>query len=167
MLAGAAASSISRGQWLVALALLGLLIVLGVGGLWAWWRHFGVRSEETLDPEPESPPVATQARVCPSCTRRYPAAARYCMVDASALVWVEGKVGSVMLACPRCERSFAGARFCPFDAEELVRSEADHGECCHVEALLGSDKICPTCAARYEVDAAFCGRDGSRLLPLN
>lgn len=166
MLAGAAASSISRGHWLIALMLLGLLLVLGIGGLWAWWRRFGVRSEETL--APEQPPATPQApRVCPSCTRRYPAAARYCMVDASALVWVEGEVSSVMLACPRCERSFAGARFCPFDAEELVRSEADHAEHCHVEALLGSDKICPTCAARYEVDAAFCGRDGSRLLPLN
>jgi uncharacterized Zn-finger protein len=164
MLGGAAATSISRGHWLVALVLLGLLVVVGVGAFVIWLKRW--RGEETLGLA--TPPDAEAARVCPSCARRYPAGARYCAVDASVLAWVEGKVGSAMLACPRCERRFAGARFCPFDAEELVRAdEADAAPHCHVEALHGSDKICPTCAARYEPVAAFCGRDGSKLQPLN
>jgi len=48
-----------------------------------------------------------------------------------------------------------------------VRSDAEGPEHSHVAALAGSDKICPTCAARYEVGAAFCGKDGTRLAPLH
>ena len=80
---------------------------------------------------------------------------------------MEGEVAAATLSCPRCERSYDGARFCAFDAEELVLPDTDRSDHNHVEALDGSDKICPTCAARYEVGAAYCGRDGTRLCPLN
>ncbi len=161
-LAVAATASVSRGQWAAALFLLAGVLVLGLGGLYTWWRRLGARAEEA-SAEAEA---AQTPRVCPTCVRRYPAAAQFCAVDASALVWVEGRIAAVTMLCPRCERTFDGARFCAFDAEELVRSdtEADHR---HVAPLNGADKICPVCAARYEVGAAFCGRDGTRLCPLH
>jgi hypothetical protein len=153
----------SRTNWAIALFLLAAVIVLGLGGLYAWWRRLGQRAAE----EPRSDGPTGPERVCPTCARRYPAAARFCAVDATALAWVEGAVASATLGCPRCERTYEGARFCPFDAEELVRSDAEAVEHHHVGALAGSDKICPTCAARYEVGAAFCGKDGTRLAPLH
>jgi hypothetical protein len=162
-----AAGSISRGQWAVALFLLAAVLILGLGGLYAWWRRLGQRNlEEQARAEAEGDPTAPH-RVCPTCARRYPAGARYCAVDASALSWVEGEIAAVNLSCPRCERSYEGARFCPFDAEELVRADAEGHEHHDAGDLAGSDKICPTCATRYEVEAAFCGRDGTRLCALH
>jgi hypothetical protein len=148
----------------VALFLLAAVMILGLGGLYAWWRRLDQRA--TADPAASGEPTQPQ-RVCPTCARRYPAGARYCAVDASALSWVEGEVATATLGCPRCERSYEGVRFCPFDAEELVRAEAEGMEHHHAGALAGSDKICPTCAARYEVDAAYCGKDGTRLCALH
>jgi hypothetical protein len=147
------------------------LMVLGGTAIVIWarrWSQARVAAEPVGDAEGAS--AEREARVCPSCARRYPAGARFCAVDASPLAWVEGELAPPLLACPRCERSYhGGVRFCPVDAEELVRIEGDHSADghVHIDGLAGSDKICPVCAARYEVEAAFCGRDGTRLCPLN
>jgi hypothetical protein len=146
----------------MALFLLAAVIVLGLGGLYAWWRRMGTRGREETERE-----LSLPERVCPTCARRYPSTARFCAVDASALSWLEGEVAPPTLSCPRCERTYDGARFCPFDAEELVRAEGAGVEHHHAGQLAGADKICPTCAARYEVGAAFCGKDGTRLCPLH
>ncbi len=73
------------------------------------------------------------------------------------------------LCCPRCRRSFAaGHRYCPFDAEELVAPSPwsvghEHGAPDGTVA----GKICPLCAAKYNLEATFCGRDGSELVSVN
>jgi predicted amidophosphoribosyltransferase len=91
--------------------------------------------------------------------------------------------------CPRCRRVYdAGTRFCAVDAEELVplplwqASHADAGGV-HVDEadagaaagartasavhFHGEGKICPVCAAKYDLEASFCGRDGSELVTVN
>lgn len=166
MLSGAAATTLSRGQWVVALVLLTAVVVIGLGALYAWWRRLGAQPADAGDGEREAE-QATAQRVCPTCERRYPAGARFCAVDATALAWVEGGLASAPLCCPRCERSYEGVRFCPFDAEELLRADHEAGEHHPAHELHGADKICPTCAARYELGAAFCGKDGTRLLALH
>jgi DNA repair exonuclease SbcCD ATPase subunit len=34
-------------------------------------------------------------------------------------------------------------------------------------ATAARGKVCPVCGARFEGTAAFCGKDGSQLVPLN
>jgi hypothetical protein len=96
--------------------------------------------------------------------------------------------------CPRCRRVYeAGTRFCAVDAEELVplplwqASHATEGGV-HVDDadaaaaggasraarasggavhFHGEGKICPVCAAKYDLEASFCGRDGSELVTVN
>lgn len=97
--------------------------------------------------------------------------------------------------CPRCRRVYdAGTRFCAVDAEELVpltlwqASHAGEGGGVHVDEAAdaaaagaataaarsgapvhfhGEGKICPVCAAKYDLEATFCGRDGSELVTVN
>ncbi|MGZ3439029.1 MAG: hypothetical protein ACXVDD_05925 [Polyangia bacterium] len=92
--------------------------------------------------------------------------------------------------CPRCRRVYdSGTRFCAVDAEELVplplwqASHATEGGV-HVDEsettgagaarvpggavhFHGEGKICPVCAAKYDLEASFCGRDGSELVTVN
>jgi uncharacterized protein YbaR (Trm112 family) len=117
--------------------------------------------------------------VCPSCRRAFPVGTQYCPVDASRLAMaVEGASAWAGhgVKCPRCRRAFeAGMRFCPMDAEELVPLpvwHAQHAEGPQVEHFAdhlvgGTGKICPVCAAKYDHDAGFCGRDASELVPIN
>ena len=91
--------------------------------------------------------------------------------------------------CPRCRRVYdAGTRFCAVDAEELVPLplwQASHaprpactstgdaagaGAAARVGGAVhfhGEGKICPVCAAKYDLEATFCGRDGSELVTVN
>jgi hypothetical protein len=127
---------------------------------------------------------ATRARrrlpmVCPACRRAYPQGTLFCAFDANRL----GAVGEGARAappgggrCPRCRRAFAASvRFCPVDAEELMplptwQAHADGGlsvEPHHDHLFTGDGKICPRCAARYDLEASFCGRDGAELVTVN
>lgn len=133
---------------------------------------------------------------CPACRRSYPIGTVFCSVDACRLV-VRAEAGASERAapggkCPRCRRVYeAGTRFCAVDAEELVPLplwQATHAEGgVHVEAeeqpqpqaqpgaraaagavhFHGEGKICPMCAAKYDLEALFCGRDGSELVTVN
>lgn len=118
--------------------------------------------------------------LCTSCRRAFPAGITFCPVDATRLTAVvEGALAQPGRGgrCPRCRRSFeAGVRFCPMDGEELVPLQlwqATHPEGgVSVEPssdhLIGGDgKICPVCAARYDLAAGFCGRDAAELVTIN
>jgi hypothetical protein len=83
----------------------------------------------------------------------------------------------------------AGQRFCAVDAEELVplslwhathpeggqhldeavESDPGHGVARAYAAahFHGDSKICPQCAAHYNLEASFCGRDGAELVAIN
>ncbi len=160
-------SAWSRSSLGALLALSAVAVGLGFAILALWLRRRWAQERETEAAEQEP------HRVCPTCTRKYPDEARFCAVDATPLAWVEGALAEARLACPRCDHVYdAGIRFCPLDAEELLRVEVDpeasgEGRHIHSHDLSGSDMICPVCAARYEVAAAFCGRDGTRLCPLH
>ena len=115
--------------------------------------------------------------VCPSCMREFPSGTTYCAIDARKLLPAEetGERRSPGMRCPRCRRAFeGGTKYCPIDAEELVPQaiwEATHGqepEHDHSDHDGGSDgKICPVCAAKYGIEASFCGKDGSELVTVN
>jgi hypothetical protein len=132
--------------------------------------------------------------MCPACRRGYPAGTTYCPVDACKLVATAEGASAERSApggkCPRCRRVYdAGTRFCAVDAEELVplplwqAAHAAEGGV-HVEEtdaagggagarsagavhFHGEGKICPVCAAKYDLEASFCGRDGSELVTVN
>ena len=80
MLSGAAATTISRGQWAVALVLFLGVVVIGLGALYAWWRRLGAHAGESETVEAEQAEAQSQ-RVCPTCARRYPGAARFCSIS--------------------------------------------------------------------------------------
>ena len=126
---------------------------------------------------------------CPACRRGYPAGTTFCAVDACRLVaTAEGasaERGTPGGKCPRCRRVYdSGTRFCAVDAEELVPLPLWHathaeGGGVHVDEaesgaraigavhFHGEGKICPVCAAKYDLEASFCGRDGSELVTVN
>jgi hypothetical protein len=118
---------------------------------------------------PAARPPPPGAMVCPACGREQPAGTLFCPADARRLVGADGapeRRGS--LHCPRCRRAFdPGTRFCPFDAEELAQwpSAHEHGHDHGDEGGIG--KICPVCAAKYGIEATFCGRDGTELMTVN
>jgi hypothetical protein len=163
--AGAGSAAVTRSVWLViVLAVVALAAVIG-----AVW---GLRRRAR---RPRALPL-----ICPTCRRGYPAGTLFCALDAQRLVpEAEGAaaVAPSGARCPRCRRVFAAAvRFCPVDAEELIplgRYGADpeaHGHAHDhlTDHLLGGEgKICPVCAARYDLEATFCGNDGSELVTVN
>lgn len=118
---------------------------------------------------------------CPSCQRSYPLGSAYCAVDATRLV--RAGLGAPLERigrCPRCRRLYAGrSRFCSVDAEELVpqpswsahRSDGalqvDSEEALPAAHFHGDGKICPLCAAKYDLAASFCGHDGAELVAVN
>lgn len=167
---------------LAAGVLAGVAAALGVGGLALLVRrrsdHGRAVPERAAIRGADAPGVAPLGTMaCPHCRRRYDAGATFCPRDARALVPLialsdggEGG-GAHGLVCPACHRSFdEGNRYCAFDAEELVAPspflEHRHGRS---DALLvgARDKICPQCAARYNLEATFCGQDGAELLLVN
>ena len=120
---------------------------------------------------------ATGPVTCPSCLREFPQGTLYCSHDARKLVTIEEVTErrSAGLRCPRCRRAFeAGTRYCPLDAEELIPQSVWEATHAHLlehdhDELEGPDgsKICPVCAAKYGLDASFCGKDGSELVTVN
>jgi hypothetical protein len=153
----------AAGGWLLCALVL-------VGAAVAFWR---LRRRGTAKKARRMP------MVCPSCRRTYPLGTLFCALDANRLV-ADGEGARVAPPaggrCPRCRRAFAAAvRFCPVDAEELVpiqswQAHADGGlsvETHHDHFFGGEGKICPVCAARYDLEATFCGRDGSELVTVN
>jgi predicted amidophosphoribosyltransferase len=124
--------------------------------------------------------------VCPTCRRAYPAGAHYCPIDAARLQPnIEGAAGMPPGRggkCPRCRRAFeVGMRFCPMDAEELVPLQSwaamggegsasasnVHAEAFADHLVVGTAKICPVCASKYDLSAGYCGRDASELVTVN
>lgn len=153
-----------------------------------WWLRAGA----TRVGAAERAAMGALPLTCPACRRGYPAGTTYCPVDACKLVaTAEGASAERAAAggkCPRCRRVYdAGTRFCAVDAEELVPlplwqaahapeggvhvDEADAGGALGRGGapvhFHGEGKICPVCAAKYDLEATFCGRDGSELATVN
>ncbi len=118
---------------------------------------------------------------CPICHRVYSAGSIFCPRDAQRLLPMSaikaageatlGKAAEVAVQCVRCERLYpADTRFCPHDAELLEpRPTAidSHVINRYPHQLIGHDKICPECAAKYGLAASYCGKDGSALMIVN
>lgn len=120
------------------------------------------RDGEHEAPAPRGP------MACPTCGRESPSGTLFCPVDARRLVPAESAgERRASVHCPRCRRAFdAGSRFCPFDAEDLQAWAAEH-EHTHGDGEDDAGKICPVCAAKYGIEATFCGKDGSELMTVN
>jgi hypothetical protein len=164
--------------WLgIALAVL----VLGAGAAFFWLRAGGTRDDAAGRAAHAALPMT-----CPACHRSYPTGTVFCPVDACRLLsqgeGASSERGVSGGKCPRCRRVYdAGTRYCAVDAEELVplplwqQTHAEGGV--HVDAddggrrapvhFHGDGKICPVCAAKYDLEAVFCGRDGSELVTVN
>jgi RNA polymerase subunit RPABC4/transcription elongation factor Spt4 len=156
-------------------AVICLILVLSGGTLFLLLR----RPPRERGPSDE-PPLSMR---CPACRRAFPRGTRFCPDDAQRLITTRPlpreAMGEVPSGgrCPRCLRIYeAGTRFCPADAEALVprgAASADAVGAHHHEAhehhglLAGDSKICPVCAAKYGLEASFCGRDGSELMTVN
>jgi hypothetical protein len=154
-----------------------------------WWLRAGA----TRVGAAERAAVGALPMACPACRRSYPTGTVFCPVDACRLVSSGAGASAERAApggkCPRCRRVYdAGTRFCAVDAEELVPLplwSATHAEGgMHVDEadaaggsggaraagavhFHGEGKICPMCAAKYDLEATFCGRDGSELVTVN
>ncbi|MFH0900969.1 MAG: hypothetical protein V2A73_10100 [Pseudomonadota bacterium] len=110
--------------------------------------------------------------VCPICRRRFRPGTRFCPFDSSLLLpaeHVEHSEESQALICPRCHHAFGpGARVCPSDGEELVPMwEAVRGRLGEPAPTGVIGKICPHCAARYDLANTFCSKDGMALRVIN
>ncbi|MSP62048.1 MAG: hypothetical protein EXR72_17290 [Myxococcales bacterium] len=149
----------------------GLAVALGLA---VWGLRSRSRRGGTEVPETASTPAPM---VCPACQREFPAGITFCPADARKLVALAsaGERRPSGMHCPRCRRAFeSDSRFCPFDAEELVPPalwsatyDHDHGVGHGDSFIHGHAKICPVCAARYGLEATFCGKDGSELATVN
>jgi hypothetical protein len=172
----------------------GALLWLGIGlvalavfaaGLFWWLRAGHARDEAAGRTARSALPMS-----CPACRRAYPTGTVFCPVDACRLVsHGEGATAERSAQggkCPRCRRVYdAGTRFCAVDAEELVplpvwqATHAEGGVAVDADEgpspgrgvapvhFHGEGKICPVCASKYDLEASFCGRDGSELVTVN
>jgi hypothetical protein len=167
-----------------ALVWLGVVLVLLAASAAAvfWWFRAGVSRVGAAD----RAAMGALPMGCPACKRSYPGGTVFCPVDACRLI-ASGEAGTNERTatggkCPRCRRVYeSGIRFCAVDAEELVPLplwQSTHAEGgVHVEGeetrsaasvhFHGEGKICPVCATKYDLEATFCGRDGSELVTVN
>jgi hypothetical protein len=103
---------------------------------------------------------------CPRCRRVYEAGVRFCAVDADELVplplWHASHAaeGGVHLEGDDAEVPAAGAG----GAGDARRAPSPRLTAVHFH---GEGKICPVCASKYDLEASFCGRDGSELVTVN
>jgi hypothetical protein len=104
---------------------------------------------------------------CPRCRRVYEAGVRFCAVDADELValplWqaAHATEGGMQFEGEEGEVPAAGAGGAGGDAR---RSASPRIAAVHFH---GDGKICPVCASKYDLEASFCGRDGSELVTVN
>ncbi len=111
---------------------------------------------------------------CPTCHTEYPAGVRFCALDARPLLPASQlEAGATQsTSCRGCGRAFdLSIRFCPFDGAELGALSPAVIAAPPARPALATvarvSKICPHCNQRYAINDAFCGRDGSTLVPLN
>lgn len=106
----------------------------------------------------------TEERSCPTCRRTF-VDTSFCPHDGSKLVAKAADELGASPTCPRCKRAFPeGTKVCPEHGEELV-SMPPTGRAAPQKAARA--KICPSCGARFEGAATFCGKDGTSLVLLN
>jgi hypothetical protein len=100
---------------------------------------------------------------CPRCRRVYDAGTRFCAVDAEELV---------PLSLWQATHAEGGVHVDSEDGEpSAVAPGGEARRAARGRALAvhfhGEGKICPVCAAKYDLEASFCGRDGSELVTVN
>jgi hypothetical protein len=169
--------------------------VLGAGLTWAAarWR---AGTATPVAPPPQMSPVAVSERprvrvrtaravggaalaitpsalACPSCRREYEGAV-YCSRDARRLVpthEMQNHPRSQGVVCMACRRAFEpGIRRCPHDGNALVPYAvyaATRPRSRTMDPAGVIARICPVCAARYDLHARFCGIDGAELVVIN
>ena len=118
-------------------------------------------------------PGALAARVemvCASCGREQPAGTSFCPHDGTPLAPASKATARGGGICPVCNKGFGpDVLVCPQDKEELLPSpvHAAMAQRAGSAPLASRGKICPTCGARFEGGAEFCGKDGTVLVLLN
>jgi hypothetical protein len=117
--------------------------------------------------------VTTATLACPSCRREYDGAV-YCSRDARRLVpahEMQNHPRGQGVVCMACRRAFEpGIRRCPHDGNALVPFSvyaATRPRSRTMEPAGVIARICPVCAARYDLHARFCGIDGAELVVIN
>ncbi len=126
-----------------------------------------------LGPRPK-----TVGAVCPTCRQEFPPGSGFCPHDGTPLLArpapppppTNRPPSNTANACPICHRAYApGHTRCAADGAELVPdvvlapAEAQDG----TSGLAKRGKICPTCGARFDSAASFCGKDGTALVLVN
>lgn len=145
--------------WVLAVAAVGLLIVIGTAATLMSRRRARARRHAELASAPE--PFAAPANAAPAMA--VPAPAPPASVAAVATAEPELNTGGQAKICPTCRRGYAASeRTCARDGTELVlyatfvqKSEAV------------AQSICPKCGTRYTGTTRFCGKDGTTLEPVN
>ena len=120
-------------------------------------------------------------KVCPRCRKSYARSMNHCPLDGTRLVSTDpggnGKKALRTMECPTCHRGFEeGASFCPIDATKLKPATTVHPAEGQPLLMMPSsaatpvrdgENVCPICSTRYDRNAAFCGKDGSKLKQIN
>ena len=110
-----------------------------------------------------APAAPVDERTCPTCKRSF-RDTFFCPHDGSKLSDMPADKLDFTLLCPTCKRGFPeGTKTCPDHGDELVLPAPARPA--PVKAARG--KICPTCGARFDGAATFCGKDGTSLVLLN
>lgn len=105
-----------------------------------------------------------EERSCPTCKRTFKDTL-FCPHDGTKLSDKPAEDLGSSLLCPTCKRAFPeGTRTCPEHGDELAPLPGP-ARAAPVKAAKG--KICPSCGARFEGAATFCGKDGTSLVLLN
>jgi hypothetical protein len=104
---------------------------------------------------------------CPRCRRVYDAGTRFCAIDAEELVplplWQATHAESG-LHVDGDDAEPSGVRALPAGPGGGDVRRASVPAAVHFH---GEGKICPICAAKYDLEACFCGRDGAELVTVN
>ena len=107
-----------------------------------------------------------ETRTCPTCNRSF-SNTFFCPEDGSKLSDKPGEdpLGTSLM-CSTCKRTFPeGTTVCPEHGVDLRPLGTSTDRPPPVKAARG--KICPSCGARFDGAATFCGKDGTSLVLLN
>jgi|GEM_PF-4220931 len=107
---------------------------------------------------------------CEICNREFEPGYLRCPYDGSELKRIgeaDYKVSRGGLVCPVCRRGFRGSiTVCPFDKVHLVPYSVFKEIVTDDNRAKKQTKVCPVCGEKYEEKELFCGKDGTKLEPV-